>query len=178
MFTKRRKTGKSVDPFVPGEVADLPAVARLGKRPGLFEGARPDKVQLSFVEGSIRLLGSVLANASPNRYVYAVGGNTEAARRASEGERLVRGGRWKDWSPAFMAGTQQDLSARLEEGVILTEIEGGTASSCPEKTSLGPTVIRTLARPNLAALSGAATDADGNAVLRHRPHGVFAVTWR
>jgi hypothetical protein len=27
--------------------------------PGLFEGARPDKVQLSFVEGSIRLLGSV-----------------------------------------------------------------------------------------------------------------------
>jgi len=29
-----------------------------------------------------------------------------AARRASEGERLVRGGRWKDWSPAFMVGTQ------------------------------------------------------------------------
>jgi lactate dehydrogenase-like 2-hydroxyacid dehydrogenase len=29
-----------------------------------------------------------------------------AARRASEGERLVRDGRWKDWSPAFMVGTQ------------------------------------------------------------------------
>jgi len=29
-----------------------------------------------------------------------------AARRASEGERLVRGGGWKDWSPAFMVGTQ------------------------------------------------------------------------
>ena len=29
-----------------------------------------------------------------------------AARRASEGERLVREGRWKDWSPAFMVGTQ------------------------------------------------------------------------
>ena len=29
-----------------------------------------------------------------------------AARRASEGERLVRDRRWKDWSPAFMVGTQ------------------------------------------------------------------------
>ncbi len=29
-----------------------------------------------------------------------------AARRASEGERLVRSGQWKDWSPAFMVGTQ------------------------------------------------------------------------
>jgi lactate dehydrogenase-like 2-hydroxyacid dehydrogenase len=29
-----------------------------------------------------------------------------AARRASEGERLMREGRWKDWSPAFMVGTQ------------------------------------------------------------------------
>ena len=29
-----------------------------------------------------------------------------AARRASEGERLVRGAGWKDWSPAFMVGVQ------------------------------------------------------------------------
>ncbi len=29
-----------------------------------------------------------------------------AARRASEGERLVRSGGWTDWSPAFMVGTQ------------------------------------------------------------------------
>ena len=29
-----------------------------------------------------------------------------AARRAAEGERLVRERRWKDWSPAFMVGTQ------------------------------------------------------------------------
>lgn len=29
-----------------------------------------------------------------------------AARRASEGERLVRARQWKDWSPAFMVGTQ------------------------------------------------------------------------
>ncbi len=29
-----------------------------------------------------------------------------AARRASEGERLVRAGQWKTWSPAFMVGTQ------------------------------------------------------------------------
>ena len=29
-----------------------------------------------------------------------------AARRASEGERLVRAGGWKDWSPAFMVGVQ------------------------------------------------------------------------
>lgn len=29
-----------------------------------------------------------------------------AARRAAEGERLVRDGRWRDWSPAFMVGRQ------------------------------------------------------------------------
>ena len=29
-----------------------------------------------------------------------------AARRASEGERLVRNAQWKDWSPAFMVGQQ------------------------------------------------------------------------
>jgi len=29
-----------------------------------------------------------------------------AARRASEGERLVRTAEWKDWSPAFMVGVQ------------------------------------------------------------------------
>jgi lactate dehydrogenase-like 2-hydroxyacid dehydrogenase len=29
-----------------------------------------------------------------------------AARRAGEGERLVRTGAWKDWSPGFMVGTQ------------------------------------------------------------------------
>jgi lactate dehydrogenase-like 2-hydroxyacid dehydrogenase len=29
-----------------------------------------------------------------------------AARRAGEGEKLVREGKWKDWSPAFMVGTQ------------------------------------------------------------------------
>lgn len=29
-----------------------------------------------------------------------------AARRASEGERLVRNRQWKDWSPSFMVGTQ------------------------------------------------------------------------
>ncbi|MCW8836772.1 MAG: D-glycerate dehydrogenase [Rhodospirillales bacterium] len=29
-----------------------------------------------------------------------------AARRASEGERLVRSKKWKDWSPAFMVGVQ------------------------------------------------------------------------
>jgi len=29
-----------------------------------------------------------------------------AARRASEGERIVRSGNWKDWSPSFMVGRQ------------------------------------------------------------------------
>jgi len=29
-----------------------------------------------------------------------------AARRAAEGERLVRTGTWRDWSPSFMVGTQ------------------------------------------------------------------------
>lgn len=35
-----------------------------------------------------------------------------AARRASEGERLVRAQQWKDWSPAFMVG-QQVTGTRL-----------------------------------------------------------------
>jgi len=35
-----------------------------------------------------------------------------AARRASEGERLVRTRQWKDWSPSFMVGTQM-TSKRL-----------------------------------------------------------------
>jgi lactate dehydrogenase-like 2-hydroxyacid dehydrogenase len=35
-----------------------------------------------------------------------------AARRASEGERLIRNQQWKDWSPAFMVG-QQISSKRL-----------------------------------------------------------------
>ena len=30
----------------------------------------------------------------------------DVARRASEGDRLVRGGNWNTWSPAFMVGTQ------------------------------------------------------------------------
>ncbi|SDE09153.1 PAS domain S-box protein [Belnapia rosea] len=62
------------------------------------------------------------------------------------------------------------LSARLEEGVILAEIEGGTASSCPDKTSLGPTVIRTLARQIAAELTSE-TLADGvlRVVLRLSP---------
>jgi lactate dehydrogenase-like 2-hydroxyacid dehydrogenase len=29
-----------------------------------------------------------------------------AARRAAEGERLIRAGQWRQWSPAFMVGTQ------------------------------------------------------------------------
>jgi lactate dehydrogenase-like 2-hydroxyacid dehydrogenase len=29
-----------------------------------------------------------------------------AARRASEGERLIRSGQWSTWSPSFMLGTQ------------------------------------------------------------------------
>ena len=40
-----------------------------------------------------------------------------AARRASEGERLVRADQWKDWSPAFMVGRQvSGLKKRL--GII------------------------------------------------------------
>ncbi|MHC4221692.1 MAG: Rossmann-fold NAD(P)-binding domain-containing protein, partial [Planctomycetota bacterium] len=35
-----------------------------------------------------------------------------AARRASEGERIIRNQQWKDWSPAFMVG-QQITNKRL-----------------------------------------------------------------
>ncbi len=45
----------------------------------------------------------VLSNATAELTMMLMLG---AARRASEGERLVRSGEWKDWSPRFMVGTQ------------------------------------------------------------------------
>lgn len=45
----------------------------------------------------------VLSDATAETVMLLILG---AARRASEGERLVRTGTWKDWSPAFMVGTQ------------------------------------------------------------------------
>ena len=49
-----------------------------------------------------------------------------AARRASEGERLVRSRQWKDWSPSFMVGTQV-TGKRL--GIV--GFWKGRASGCP-----------------------------------------------
>ncbi len=45
----------------------------------------------------------VLADATAELTMLLILG---AARRASEGERLIRGGRWDSWSPTFMLGTQ------------------------------------------------------------------------
>lgn len=45
----------------------------------------------------------VLSNATAELTMLLMIG---AARRASEGERLVREGKWRDWSPAFMVGTE------------------------------------------------------------------------
>ncbi|MGD9867360.1 MAG: 2-hydroxyacid dehydrogenase [Hyphomicrobiales bacterium] len=45
----------------------------------------------------------VLSDATAETAILCLLG---AARRASEGERLVRTGEWRDWSPAFMVGTQ------------------------------------------------------------------------
>ena len=45
----------------------------------------------------------VLADATAEVTMLLILG---AARRASEGERLVRSGEWNTWSPAFMVGTQ------------------------------------------------------------------------
>jgi len=45
----------------------------------------------------------VLADATAEVAILLMLG---AARRASEGERLVRSGEWNTWSPAFMVGTQ------------------------------------------------------------------------
>ncbi len=45
----------------------------------------------------------VLADATAEVAILLMLG---AARRASEGERLVRSGEWNSWSPAFMVGTQ------------------------------------------------------------------------
>jgi lactate dehydrogenase-like 2-hydroxyacid dehydrogenase len=45
----------------------------------------------------------VLSNATAELTIMLMLG---AARRASEGERLVRTGTWRDWSPSFMVGTQ------------------------------------------------------------------------
>lgn len=45
----------------------------------------------------------VLANATAELTILLMLG---AARRAGEGERLIRAGEWKTWSPAFMVGTE------------------------------------------------------------------------
>lgn len=45
----------------------------------------------------------VLADATAEIAMLLILG---AARRASEGERLIRAGKWKTWSPAFMVGRQ------------------------------------------------------------------------
>ncbi len=45
----------------------------------------------------------VLSDATAETAILCMLG---AARRASEGDRMVREGRWKSWSPAFMVGTQ------------------------------------------------------------------------
>ena len=45
----------------------------------------------------------VLADATAEVTILLLLG---AARRASEGERLVRAGEWNTWSPSFMVGTQ------------------------------------------------------------------------
>ena len=45
----------------------------------------------------------VLADATAEIAMLLILG---AARRASEGERLIRAGKWKSWSPAFMVGRQ------------------------------------------------------------------------
>jgi lactate dehydrogenase-like 2-hydroxyacid dehydrogenase len=45
----------------------------------------------------------VLSNATAELTMMLMIG---AARRAGEGERLVRERKWKDWSPAFMVGTE------------------------------------------------------------------------
>lgn len=45
----------------------------------------------------------VLANATAELTMLLILG---AARRASEGERLIRSGRWNTWSPNFMLGTE------------------------------------------------------------------------
>lgn len=45
----------------------------------------------------------VLSDATAETTILCLLG---AARRAGEGERLVRTGEWRDWSPAFMVGSQ------------------------------------------------------------------------
>ena len=45
----------------------------------------------------------VLTNATAELTILLILG---AARRASEGDRLIRAGKWNTWSPAFMVGTE------------------------------------------------------------------------
>ena len=57
-----------------------------------------------------------------------------AARRASEGERLIRSGNWTTWSPAFMVGTQVTgkrlgIVGRVDENASLGDM---TANWIPE----------------------------------------------
>ena len=69
------------------ELFDLQADEQMAKARGLIVTNTPD----------------VLSDATAEIAILLMLG---AARRASEGERLVREATWKDWSPSFMVGRQ------------------------------------------------------------------------
>jgi lactate dehydrogenase-like 2-hydroxyacid dehydrogenase len=65
-----------------------------------------DHVDLAAAKGrgiTVTNTPDVLADATAELTILLMLG---AARRASEGERLVRAGEWKTWSPSFMVGIQ------------------------------------------------------------------------
>jgi len=96
----------------------------------------------------------VLADATAEIAMLLILG---AARRASEGERLIRAGKWKSWSPAFMVGRQVtgkrlgivgmgrvgQVTAKRARGFDMT-ILYSNRSRLPVELEMGATYYRTV----------------------------------
>lgn len=83
-------------------------IARLGDRPTAIcnFSVGHDHVDLAAAKAKGLIVTNtpdVLSDATAEINMLLI---LAAARRAGEGERLVRAGGWKDWSPAFMVGRQ------------------------------------------------------------------------
>lgn len=101
---------KDVDAILPCHTEKFPAkvIARLPKRVRAIANFSVgyDHVDIEAAKARGLIVTNtpeVLSDATAELTLMLMLG---AARRASEGERLVRTHEWKDWSPSFMVGTQ------------------------------------------------------------------------
>ncbi len=101
---------EGADALMPCHTEHLPAgvIARLPDSVKIIANysVGVDHVDLAAAKGrgiAVTNTPDVLSDATAEIAMLCMLG---AARRAGEGERLVRAGEWKSWSPAFMVGTQ------------------------------------------------------------------------